>query len=468
LAEEHLLILAEAQVGDTLTHLGGHPLAELLTSPLTQGLWHEVEAHNRTFEVIARPIESGPQPLSWVLVTHDVTQQRAAEHHLQQQERLAALGQLAAGIAHDFNNIMAVITLYAGMSSRIPDLPPVVYDRLTTIDQQARRASALIQQILDFSRRAVLARGPLDLLTFLKEQVKLLERTLPENIQITLACDWDEGDTPLVVRADPTRIQQAILNLATNARDAMPEGGQLRIGLERLQIADRQSAPLPDMTAGEWARVTVTDTGAGILPDALPHIFDPFFTTKAPSLGTGLGLSQVYGIVRQHEGQVDVRTQVGEGTTFILYLPALPMEKPAEPRARAESLPQGGGQMILVVEDEAATRQAVVDGLEMLGYRLLEATNGREALATFEQHADQIALVLSDLVMPEMGGQALFHTLRQQDPAVKVLAMSGHPLNEQKLENLRAQGLSGWLPKPPSLERLARAVAQVLKDGHCF
>jgi CheY-like chemotaxis protein len=354
------------------------------------------------------------------------------------------------------------------MSSRIPDLPTVVYDRLTTIDQQARRASALIQQILDFSRRAVLARGPLDLLTFLKEQVKLLERTLPENIQITLACDWDEDDRPLVVKADPARIQQAILNLATNARDAMLEGGQLRIGLERLRIADRQSAPLPEMAAGEWARVTVTDTGAGIPPDVQPHIFDPFFTTKAPGQGTGLGLSQVYGIVRQHEGQVDVHTQLGEGTTFILYLPALSMDKPKEPEAEAESLPQGAGQTILVVEDEAATRQAVVDGLEMLGYRVLEATNGQEALATFEQQADQIALVLSDLVMPEMGGQALFHALRQQDPAIKVLAMSGHPLNGQELENLRSQGLGGWLPKPPSLEQLAQAVARVLEEGHCF
>jgi two-component system cell cycle sensor histidine kinase/response regulator CckA len=469
LAEEHLLTLALARVGDTLTHLGDRPLAELLTSPPTHGLWHEVATDSQNFQVIARPIESGPQALGWVLVVHDVTQQRAAERYLQQQERLAALGQLAAGIAHDFNNIMAVITLYASMSSRIPDLPAVAYERLATIDQQAHRASALIQQVLDFSRQAVLERGPLDLLTFLKEQVKLLKRTLPESIQIKLVYGRDEQDAPLMVNADPTRIQQAILNLATNARDVMPEGGQLRIDLERLRIVDHNSAPLPEMAIGEWACVKVTDTGAGIHPDVLPHIFDPFFTTKTPGQGTGLGLSQVYGIVQQHEGRVDVQTQVGEGTTFILYLPAMSIDRPEEPGARTESLPRGSGQTILVVEDETVTRKAMVDSLEMLGYQVLEATNGQEALATFDQHSSEIDLVLTDLVMPEMGGQALFHTLRQKNPTVKILVTSGHPLNERELENLRAQGLGNWLPKPPSLEQLAQAVAQMLEEeGHRF
>ncbi|MBN1976308.1 MAG: PAS domain S-box protein, partial [Anaerolineae bacterium] len=467
LAEEHLLTLAGAKVGDILTRLGDHPLNELLASP-PKGLWHEVATDGQSFQVIARSIESGAQPLGWVLVVHDVTQQRATERHLQQQERLAALGQLAAGIAHDFNNIMAVIILYAGMSSHISDLPAVVYDRLATIDQQARRASTLIQQILDFSRRAVLERGPLDLLTFLKEQAKLLQRTLPESIQIKLDYGQDEHAVPLVVNADPTRIQQAILNLATNARDAMPEGGQLRIGLERLQVVNRKSAPLPEMAIGEWARVTVTDTGTGIPPDVLPHIFDPFFTTKTPGRGTGLGLSQVYGIIQQHEGRVDVQTQVGEGATFILYLPAMSIERPEETYARTKPLPQGKGQTILLAEDEISARKAMVDGLEMLGYQVLEATTGQEALTIFELRTGEIDLVLTDLVMPEMGGQALFHALRQQNPAVKVLVTSGHPLNEQELEDLRAQGLGGWLPKPSSLEQLAQAVAQMLEEEHCL
>jgi PAS domain S-box-containing protein len=456
LGKNGLATLANAQVGDTLTRLGDRPLAELLTSP-PRGLWHEVTTDSRFFQTIARPIEDGPTPKGWVLVIRDVTQQRDIEQRVQQQERLAAVGQLAAGIAHDFNNIMAVITLYAGMLARAPDLPAKVYERLGTIHQQALRASDLIQQILDFSRRAVLERGPMDLAVFIKEQVKLLERTLPESIKIELVYGRDE----YVVNGDPTRLQQAVMNLAANARDAMPEGGRLRIDLERMQIEDAQRSPLPDMPTGEWVRVAVTDTGVGIPPDVLPHIFEPFFTTKTVGGGTGLGLAQVYGIVGQHDGYVDVKTEVGVGTTFALYLPALTV-RPQPPPLGTEQLPQGHGETILVVEDAAATRQAVVCGLETLGYRVLEAGNGQEALVAFEQHSGEIELVLSDVVMPEMSGQALFQALRQRDPAVSVVLMTGHPL-EGQIEGLRAQGLNGWLPKPPGIEKLAEVVARALE-----
>jgi two-component system cell cycle sensor histidine kinase/response regulator CckA len=457
IGKRNLDTLAGAQVGDILTHLGRRPLSKLLTSP-PKGLWHEVAAGNRSFEVIARPIEDGPVPQGWVLVVRDVTQQREMERRIQQQERLVAVGQLAAGIAHDFNNIMAVITLYAGMSLRTPGLPGKVYEHFETINQQAKRASALIQQILDFSRRAVLERGPIDMLVFLKEQIELLRRTLPESIKI----DMSYGEDECVIRADPTRMQQAIVNLATNARDAMPEGGQLHLGLERVRIEDRDSAPLPEMGIGDWVRVTVTDTGAGIAPHAMEHIFEPFFTTKSPAEGTGLGLAQVYGIIRQHDGYIDVSTKVGEGTTFTLYLPALLTQRGRTSPPRPQPLIAGQGQTILVVEDEAATRKALADSLEPLGYQTLEAANGQEALTVFEQREGQIDLVLSDIVMPEMGGKALLRKLRQQYPDVKVVLMSGHPLEETEIEALRADGLADWLAKPPSLEQLARVVGQAL------
>jgi two-component system cell cycle sensor histidine kinase/response regulator CckA len=367
------------------------------------------------------------------------------------------VGQLAAGIAHDFNNIMSVISLYADMSLRTRDLPTAMYERLETMDQQARRATELIQQILDFSRRAALERRPMDLRVFMKEQVRLLERTLPEHIQVDLA--YDEGD--FTVNADPTRMQQAMMNLAVNARDAMPKGGRLRIGLERIRVADANHAPLSEMEAREWVRVTVSDSGTGIPPDVLPHVFDPFFTTKARGEGTGLGLAQVYGIIKQHEGHADVESAVDKGTTFILYLPAMRLAQAEAQARRSEELAQGQGETILVVEDSTVTRQARVEGLELLGYRVLQATNGWEALAVFRRHADEIALVVSDLVMPGMGGQALFHALREQDPTLKVVMLSGHPL-EQEMEDLRAQGLSAWLPKPPDLRQLSRALAQAL------
>ena len=281
---------------------------------------------------------------------------------------------------------------------------------------------------------------------------------LPENIEVDLVYDKDD----YTVRADPTRIQQVMMNLATNARDAMPQGGKLHIALGRISVSKDDTPLMTEMEAGEWVCVSVTDTGTGIPNDVLPQIYDPFFTTKEPGKGTGLGLAQVYGIVRQHEGHIDVHTKEGRGTTFLIYLPALTLNQPDVPVTETERLPQGEGQTILVVEDGAITRAAVVDSLRLLGYQALEATNGKEALAVFERHADQIALVLSDVVMPKMGGQALFHTLKQQDPNVKVMLLSGHPPHEKELEDLRALGLAGWLSKPPNLEQLAEAIAQVL------
>jgi len=468
-AKRDLAVLAEAKVGDTLTHLGDRSLAELLTSPLTKGLWHEVTMDDRVFEVIARPMENGPEPEIWVLVISDVTREREIQRYSQQQERLATVGQLAAGISHDFNNIMATIVLYAHMLLRKEDLLPPDRERLVTINQQALHATSLIQQILDFSRRSVLERQPLDLSPLLKEQVKLLERTLPESIQIDLSYGLDK----YTVNADPTRVQQVMMNLALNARDAMPEGGNLHFGLERIQVKPGESPPLPGMAEGEWVQVTVSDTGTGVPPDVLPHIFDPFFTTKALGEGSGLGLAQVHGIVKLHGGEVDVQSQVGQGTTFTIYLPALPVHAPEAVALELPALVKGQGETILVVEDNTATREALVDSLELLNYRVLEAANGREALAIFEQQTSEvsedfrslekgrIALVLSDVVMPEMGGQALFHALRQRDPTVKVVLLTGHPL-EKELENLQAQGLSGWLLKPPSLEQLAQMVARAL------
>jgi PAS domain S-box-containing protein len=459
-AQRDLDVLTGAKVGDVLTHLGNRPLAELLTSP-PKGLWHEVTSGHQIFEIIARPMENTSEPEGWVMVINDVTQEREVERRIQQQERLVAVGQLAAGIAHDFNNIMATIVLYAQMAIRVEGLPARVREQMETINRQAQHATRLIQQILDFSRRAVLERRPLDLTPLLKEQIRLLKRTLPENIEVESVYELDE----CIVNADPTSVQQVVTNLAVNARDTMAEGGKLCIGLRRIQIEEPETAPLPEMQAGEWVQVTVSDTGTGIPPDVLPYIFDPFFTTKAPGKGSGLGLAQVHGIVAQHEGQIDVRTKVGEGTTFIIYLPALTVKKPETTGQTPDALPHGNGQTILVVEDNADTRRALVDSLEVLNYRPLEAANGREALAIFEQHANdpgqKIALVLSDVTMPEMDGQELFHALRQRDPTVKVVLLTGHLLKE-KLESLKAQGLNDWMLKPPLLWQLAQVVAQVL------
>ncbi|MBN1287738.1 MAG: PAS domain S-box protein [Anaerolineae bacterium] len=464
-ADQYLAALNHAGMGNILTHLGDQPLDALLTSP-PEGLWHEVKTaagggSPQTFEIIARPIETGPPTGGWLLVIRDVTQEREAQKRIQQQNRLAAVGQLAAGIAHDFNNIVAVIVLYVQILLKTADLPPRATERLQTIVQQAHRATDLIEQILDFSRRSVMECKPLDLVPFLKEQVKLLRRTLPESIKFDLV--YEPGE--YMVSADLTRLQQAIMNLVINARDAMPEGGSLHIGLARASFTEN-NRPLPDMKAGEWISITVADTGVGIAPDVLPYIYEPFFTTKPPGQGTGLGLPQVYGIMKQHDGHIDAASKPGEGTVFTLYLPVLPARSDDAPDSDIQDLIRGSGEMILVVEDDAMTREALVESLELLNYRVLTACDGGKALVAWEQHRKDIALVLSDVVMPEMGGIALFHALKQKDRSVKIMLLTGHALDDQfedHLENLEAQGLAAWLHKPPSLEQLSQAIKQALK-----
>ena len=465
IAERELIALAGAGVGDILTQLGGRPLVELLTSPpLTP--WHELQIDGppvRLFEMIARPVEAGPENQGWVLVMRDVTQEREVERQVRQQERLAAVGQLAAGIAHDFNNIMAVVLLYTQMSLRAPDLPSSVADHLRTVEHQAKRATDLIQQILDFSRRAVLERQPMDLLPLLKEQTKLLERTLSENVKVNLIYRPDRVDA-YTVNADPTRIQQVIMNLAVNARDAMPSGGELWIELGRSWFENE--APVPGMDIGHeaWVSIKVTDNGMGVPADVLPHIFEPFFTTKSVGEGTGLGLAQVYGIVKQHKGHIGVVSELGLGTIFTIYLPALSVSRPQIPIQDSQIGNSGKGETILVVEDNIAVRQTLVDSLELLDYRTLQAQNGQEALAVFEQHRGEIALVLSDLVMPEMGGVALFHALKQLDPTVRLVMITGHPLhNEQdEMRSLEMAGVAAWLFKPVNLDILAQTLTRAL------
>jgi two-component system, cell cycle sensor histidine kinase and response regulator CckA len=378
---------------------------------------------------------------------------------------LAAVGQLAAGIAHDFNNILAVITLYVELSLHNPNLPPALQDRLEVVNRQTKRAAHLVQQILDFSRRAVLQTRSLALVLFLQEQVELWRRTIPESIKIYLQ---DETTRECVIHADPTRLQQLFTNLVLNARDAMPQGGELYLSLKQFRLENEDTAPLPDMVAGDWVELSVSDTGTGIPAATLSHIFEPFFTTKEPGLGSGLGLAQVYGIVKQHLGHIAVQTEEGRGTTFTIYLPALVT---ALPRATAVTPPaplQGHGETILIVEDNEVLREALASTLAMLNYRVLTAADGRQALAILEGQAGSepeaepaVALVLCDLVMPEMGGAALFQELRQRDLTVPFMILTGHPMVSE-LQALQAQGLAGWLLKPIGAEELAAAVARAL------
>ncbi len=456
-AERYLAVLADVGLGDVVVTLGERPLPDLL-QPLPDDLWHEVTAVGRTFGIIARTLEIGSHDTRWVLVIHDSTREREISQRVQLQERLASLGQLAAGIAHDFNNVMTVIALYADLVQRGEKLlSPQARHRMGLIIQQSNRASDLIEQILDFSRTSLLERRPMHLLSLLKEIVKLLERTLIENV--TMEVIYEPGR--FVINADLTRIQQMIMNLALNARDAMPGGGRLQFGLKEIWVSGPHDAPLPELTPGLWVKFTVTDSGRGIEPDVLPHIFDPFFTTKEPGQGSGLGLAQVWGIVRQHEGYLDVVTAVGQGATFAIYLPGHPEDATQTDREVENIFPMGHRETILVVEDNYITREALVDSLETLDYEVLTADNGRNALEIIAAHPQEIALIISDVVMPQMGGIALVHELYQQGMPMKVLLLSGHPLDEE-IDHLRQYAGIDWLSKPVTMEQLASTVTALI------
>src|SRR5690606_7463587 len=244
-------------------------------------------------------------------------------------------------------------------------------------------------------------------------------------------------------------------------RDAMPDGGVLRLELDTLALQPGTPPPLSSLTPGHWLRLTVSDTGAGIPPDAMQHLFEPFYTTKPPGKGTGLGLPQVYGIIQQFEGHIQVESELGKGTRFIVYLPLLVQAEIQPIRAAALHPPHGQGEMILLVEDEAALRDAVKEMLAGLGYQVLTAQNGQEALDVYEQHRGEIALVLSDLIMPGMGGVELHRELERRDPEARLLLVTGYP----NLEGLEPGSRVHWVQKPFTVDTLAQRVAEAIHQG---
>ena len=455
-AEQLLALLAAYDEERRLVQLGDRALASLLTPPPT-GQWHVLPAGTKYYEVVAYPVASGPVPAGWVMVLYDATAERAVKEQLLRQERLAAVGELAAGIAHDFNNIMSVISIYAELLGAAAGLTDKERARTQTILEQAQHATRMIRQILDFSRQSVFARQKLDLLPLLKEEVKLLRQTLPENIELQLVAPTGEYR----VLADPTRIQQLVMNLAVNARDAMPTGGRLRIELAHLLLGPQDPLPLPGMAAGDWLQLLVSDTGSGIAPATLVRVFEPFFTTKEPGKGTGLGLAQVHGIVALHDGHITVASEPGAGTIFTIYLPALLEAESVRTTVTAAVLPQGHGERILVVEDDPAVRASVVDLLATWNYQVDQAANGDEALASLVRWCGHVDLIISDVVMPRLGGINLVKALRRQGVHTPVILMSGHTAGEERA-GLAEAGVAAWLDKPPSSWLLAQAVAQAL------
>ncbi|MCP5093985.1 MAG: GAF domain-containing protein [Chloroflexi bacterium] len=379
---------------------------------------------------------------------------KSAQQQLVRQERLGAVGQLAAGIAHDFNNILSVILLYAQLLQHGSTLSIQDQERLGTIVKQSNRASQLIKQILDFSRKSVIERKMVRLRPFMVEIQELLQRMVPETVEISLQYATED----YIVYADPASLQQLLLNLALNARDAMPNGGVLRLKLNRYSFDKENQPPFAEMDFSKWVQICVSDTGIGMSPQIQAQLFEPFFTTKAPGKGTGLGLAQAYGIVRQHNGHIDFESVEGQGTTFEIYLPAQSKEAQAEGDAETAVLP-GNGETILVVEDEDIARKVLSDILVELQYQVLTAKDGEVALAILKTHSEQISVVLSDVVMPKMGGIELYQKVGTAYPNLPVVLMSGYTKEDQiaKIEELIL-----WLHKPFKIDELASVLQQAL------
>ncbi len=390
--------------------------------------------------------------------THrDITERKQMEQRLIRQERLAAVGQLSAGLAHDFNNILASILLHIELLQQIPNLPETIRTRLSLIATSGQQAANLVRQILDFSQKTIRRPQDIDLASFMEEIPQFLKSILPENIQIDL--DVKPGD--YLIEGDTSQLQQLIANLAVNARYAMPGGGVLRIGLSRGECDGRYRCEMCEQSiAGEWVQLQVTDTGSGIPANILPRIFEPFFTTREIGEGSGLGLSQVAGIVAQHGGHASVESEMKKGSTFTVYLPpAGSDENHAAPEP--EPVEKGHGETILLVEDDTAVMEATTAALEFLGYQVLTASTGTEAIGLFDEHKTQIALVLSDLNLPDMDGGALFQHLKTEDPDLKMVIISGQGLGARE-ETLLAQGMVAWMQKPVSFDQLAQVIDKAL------
>jgi signal transduction histidine kinase len=458
LGREFLTDLAHQTAEDQpILKLGQYEISQLLehhTDPLPLEITVDSPVH-RVFEAQAQLIPADPS--QWVITLRDVTQEREIQERVQMQERLATVGQLAAGIAHDFNNIMAAIVVYADLLLMDKSLSATSRERLVIIQQQVQRAASLIRQILDFSRRSVMEHNVFDLLPFLKEMEKLLKRTLPETITVSL--HYQDGE--YTVLADPTRLQQVFMNLAVNARDAMPDGGEIRFDLSRITLEPREVPPTPDMPTGHWVQIRISDTGSGIPIEAQPHIFEPFFTTKPVGKGTGLGLAQVYGIIKQHKGFIDFESQPGQGTRFNIYLPDHASTPDDRLPASASIEMDGRGKTVLLVEDDDATRKALEAMLKAHRYQVLVAQNGLEAISFLENEPLTIDLVVSDIVMPQMGGLELYEQIQNRWPQVQMLFITGHPLDERN-QQLLQQGRIHWLQKPFTVQEFNQVVLELM------
>lgn len=416
-------------------------------------------------EVRFRQMRFGSEP-AWLVLATDITERRALEEQLRHSQKMEAIGRLAGGIAHDFNNLLTVILGYATIARRKLNAAQRELDAgdrtagsLREIQRAAEHAAALTGQLLAFSRKQVIQPRILDLAAEVRGMTDILRRLLGEDIQLSVLTDSE----PCLVEADAGQLSQIIMNLAVNARDAMPKGGRLTIETGSV-LRERKDAGGGNIRpAGRYCCLSVSDTGPGMDPEIQAHIFEPFFTTKDPGTGTGLGLSTVYGIVVQHNGWIEVASAPGRGTTFRIYCPAAASTvEESSPAAAAEP---GHRELatILLVEDQAALRLLAEDLLSEAGHQVLAAGNGRAALELAERHTGPIDILVTDVVMPEMNGPDLAEQLTLQRPGLLVLFVSGYT-DHALLDRGAVASAAGFLHKPFPPDALPAKVEELLRS----
>jgi two-component system cell cycle sensor histidine kinase/response regulator CckA len=422
--------------------------------------WHYLrkDGASRFFLGSAAPLfdEEG-RVTGMIGMARDVTDHKRLEEQLLQSQKMESIGNLAGGIAHDFNNLLGGILGYATFVKRKLSTRDKIYQSIEAIERSAQRAAELTKQLLGFARRGKYQVRPIDCNALIQEIVLILQRTIDPRVAIEV----DPDPRLSLIEGDEAQIQQALMNICLNARDAMPKGGTLKIASRNQRMVPDQASRQRGMKEGSYIRLTLSDTGTGMISEVRDRIFEPFFTTKAKGQGTGLGLSMVYGIIQNHGGMIEVQSHTGIGSTFTVFLPAV-----ASAALNGEELSPApdshrGRETILLVDDEEIIRELGIDILEDRGYRVFSASEGREAVRIYRERIRDIDLVILDVMMPGIGGKETYRLLRAINPQVKVLLSSGYSTNGEVGEILK-QGVSGFVQKPYREEELAAKIREVL------
>ena len=398
------------------------------------------------------------QPKSILVINTDTTENKRMESQFLRAQRMESIGTLAGGIAHDLNNVLSPILMAIDML-QLKTTDESSRKWLDVLRTNAERGGNMVRQVLSFARGVEGERVALQPKHLIKEIVKILRETLPKSIEINFRIP----DDLWIISADATQMHQVLMNLCVNARDAMPEGGSIWIKAQNAFVDENYARMHLEAKAGRYVVVTVSDTGPGMTPEVQSRIFEPFFTTKEMTKGTGLGLSTALTIVKSHGGFINVYSELHKGSQFTLYLPALDGPGLAEHEKTQTDLPTGNGELILVVDDEDSIREITRSTLETFGYNVMTASDGTEALAIYADHKNEVAVVLTDMVMPFMDGPATIRALQRMNPAVRIIAASGLGTGQRAGEG-PLEGVAVFLNKPYTAEKLLKTLAQVLKQ----